>query len=385
MEMNGDDLILWESAGREPIAARVAIAGDFLPAGRLSSAGHDGWGDQARELQEYFADVATTFVNLEATLDSDSLAPRTLNGLGQIVSAPSASLAYLEAIRSRAVGIANNHSYDFGDAGVRQTRDAVTRQGMTPLGAGYSTSERQEVIVWEGPAGLRVGFWAAAKAASELATEKTPGVDPATAERGLQALREMQNRGATFCVALVHAGCLRTNRPDPEDVRLLDALAKSGFDIVAASHSHRISGHRLIERGGRRPCFVFYGVGSLVSGFVSCAAEREGLVPVAALSERGELVRLEARPVWLDESGFGEIPSAEKKQEILARFRGLSAEIDDGSYERLFYHDVSQGLARLYMRDARAAYRAAGIRGLAHKVRRVRLRHVKRLVHKVIG
>jgi hypothetical protein len=80
---------------------------------------------------------------------------------------------------------------------------------------------------------------------------------------------------------------------------------------------------------------------------------------VAALSERGALVPLAVRPVWLDESGFGKIPSAEKKQEILVRFRGLSAEIDDGSYDRLFYQGVSRGLARLHMRVARAAFRAA--------------------------
>ncbi len=327
MHMNAHELILWESGTPEPIAARVAIAGDFLPAGKLTMSGEQRWSEQASELQEYFADVATTFVNLETTLDCDSLTPRELNGLGQVVAAPSASLAYLEAIRSRAVGIANNHSYDFGDSGVRQTRDAIARSGMIPLGAGCSLSEGPEVFVWEGPAGLRVGFWAAAKAARELANKKSPGVESATAERGLQALREMRSRGAQFCVALVHAGCLRTNRPDPEDVRLLDELARSGFDIVAASHSHRVSGHRLIERAGRRPSFVFYGAGSLVSGFISSAAEREGLIVVAGLNGKGALVRLEARPVWLDESGFGKIPSAEKKQEILARFRGLSAEI----------------------------------------------------------
>jgi hypothetical protein len=385
MHVNGDDLILWESGERWPIAARVAIAGDFLPARKLAMGCDESWSDQARGLREHFADVETTFANLEATLDCASLAPRVLNGLGQVVSAPSASLGYLEAIRSRAVGIANNHSYDFGDVGVRRTRDALGRGGMMALGAGCSLSEKPEVFVWEGAGGLRVGFWAAAKAATDLASENLRGVEPATALRGSQALREMRDRGAQFCVALVHAGCLRTNRPDPEDVRLLDELARSGFDIVAASHSHRISGYRVVEGARDRPSFAFYGLGSLVSGFISCAAEREGLIVVAALSERGTLVQLAARPVWLDETGFGTIPGAEKKQEILARFRGLSAEIGDESYERLFYDDVSQGLARLYMRDARAAFRAAGIRGLARKARRMRLRHVKRLVHKVIG
>jgi hypothetical protein len=54
------------------------------------------------------------------------------------------------------------------------------------------------------------------------------------------------------------------------------------------------------------------------------------------LSEKGALVRLELRPVCLDESGFAAISSAAKKQQKLARFRKLSAEIDDGSCERLF-------------------------------------------------
>jgi hypothetical protein len=384
MDMNSDNTILWESAERETIAARVAIAGDFLPAGPLMIAGDEDWCGMAQGLQEYFADVGTTFANLEAALDCESLTPRVMAGLGQTVSAPSASLAYLAAIRARAVGIANNHSYDFGEAGVRQTRDAVSGSGMMPLGAGCTTRERPEVFVWEGPGGVRVGFWAAAKAARDLAGENSRGVEPATPGRGLQALREMRNRDAQFCVALVHAGCLRTNRPDPEDVCLLDELAKSGFDIVAASHSHRISGYRTVKRVEQSLGFAFYGLGSLVSGYVSCTAEREGLIVVAGLSEKGALMLLEVRPVWLDESGFGKIPSAEKKQEILARFRSLCAEMNDGSYERLFYHDVSQGLARLYMRDARAAFRAGGIRGLARKAQRMRLRHVKRLVHKVI-
>jgi len=378
-------MILWESGEREPIAARVAIAGDFLPAGKLALASDGSWGDEARGLHEYFADVDTTFANLEAALDCESLVARAVAGLGQVVSAPSASLAYLAAIHSQAMGIANNHSYDFGDEGVQRTRDAIGCRGMMPLGAGCTTRDRPEVSLWEGPGGARVGFWAAAKAASDLAGGNSRGVEPATAKRGLQALGEMRNRGAQFCVALVHAGCLRTNRPDPEDVRLLDGLATSGFDIVAASHSHRVSGYRLMQRSKQRPRFAFYGLGSLVSGFISCAAEREGLIVVAALSASGALVRLEVRPVCLDESGFGQVPGAEKKQEMLARFGGLSTEIENGSYERLFYHDVSQGLARLYMRDARAAFRAGGIRGLASKARRVRLRHVKRLVHKVIG
>jgi capsule synthesis protein PGA_cap len=387
MNMHTRSLTIWRASGNEHplVAARIAIAGDFLPAGKLKMDPGASWRDEAQGVAPNFADVSTTFANLEATLDAESLAPRPLIGLGQIVSASGASLAYLQALHAQAVGIANNHSYDFGSAGVSRTRHAISRQGMTPLGAGNSIKDRPETFLWQGPGGLRVGFWSAAKATADPATHSVRGVEPATPLRGLQALEEMDDRGAHLRVALIHAGCMRTNRPDPEDVRLLDLLAKAGFDIVAASHAHRISGYRRIARPQNRQSFCFYGLGSLVSGYVASPEESEGLIVVAGLNVTGELLSLEVRPVSLDSSGFGQIPSATKTKAILQRFRDLSAEIDDGSYEKLFYHDAAQGMAQLYLRDARAAFRTAGLRGLAHKARRVRLRHVKRLMHKVIG
>ena len=59
--MDRTNLILWASTAREPIVARVAICGDFLPAGKLVMGCDESWSDKARGLQEYFADAATTF------------------------------------------------------------------------------------------------------------------------------------------------------------------------------------------------------------------------------------------------------------------------------------------------------------------------------------
>jgi hypothetical protein len=39
----------------------------------------------------------------------------------------------------------------------------------------------------------------------------------------------------------------------------------------------------------------------------------------------------------------------------------------------------------LYLRDARAALRQSGLRGLARKAARVRLCHLKRLMHRVFA
>jgi len=383
--MSAHNLTLWEAARSQPIVARIAIAGDFLPAGKVAFPPDCDWGSMARGLAGHFEDVDISFANLESALVVEGLAPRELSGIGQIVSAPDSALNYLRVIRSQAVGIANNHSFDFGDAGVRRTRHAISRHDLVPLGAGRSLSDPPEVSVWQGPGDIRVGFWAAAKATLDPATESYAGVEPATRARARRAIESMKRQGAQTCIALLHAGCIRTNRPDPEDVRLLDSLARYGFDVVGASHSHRISGFRQLGNQYGRPSFCFYGLGSIVSGYAAGPLEQEGLIVVAELSERGELLRVELRPVLLDEFGIGNIPSPEMSREILMRFCQLSHEIADGSFERLFYRDVSQGLLRLYMRDVKTACLQAGIRGLARKIRRVRVRHVRRLIHSVVG
>ncbi len=376
-------MILWKSARAETIAVRIAVAGDFLPAGSLEPP-RGGWGDAARALAPHFADVATSFVNLECSLDAEDLPARPPAGIGQLVSAPAPSLEFLQAIRCGIVGSANNHSFDFRRAGAERTRATISRRCMIPLGTGRTLNSVPDVFVWRGPGDVRVGFWAAAIASRDLATRTFPGVEPATVARASKAIRELKSHGAVVSIALLHAGCLRTNRPDPAEVDRMDGIANCGFRVVAASHSHRVGGARIFTGHSAAPSFCFYGLGSIASGYIASDVEREGLIVIAGLTARGDLARVEVRPVLLGTSGFGEAPAPGGADVILERFRALSAEIADKSAARLFYSDMSEGLVGLYLRDVRAALRQSGLRGLARKARRIRLRHVKRLVRAVI-
>jgi len=379
--MSARGLALWESGDREKVVARVAIAGDFLPAGALKLPGNGSWGSAAEALAPCFEDVATTFANLECSIDVDGLTPRRLVGLGAIVSAPVAALDYLAAIRAVAVGCANNHAYDFSDAGVKRTRRALDRRNLSLIGAGHNTKAPPDAYVWHGPSSLKVGFWAAAKASHNLASRGRSGVEPATLDRARRALEQLRSQNAGFSIALLHTGVLRANRPEPADVELMDAIAAEGFDVIAASHSHRISGAKcVLDKRGRR-AFCFYGLGSLVSGYIASPLEREGLVVVAGLTAHSKLENLEVRPVLLAPSGFGEVPATDAARTILDRFEQLSSELADGSSKKLFYQEISQNLLKVYLRDMRAAFRETGIRGLALKTSRIRLRHLRRLAH----
>src|SRR6202030_4240563 len=182
---------LWASAEHGPVVARVAIAGDFLPAGRLAIPEGHSWRQIAGGLAACFEDVSATFVNLECCLDSGTLPPRTLCGLGDVVTAPAGSLDYLSEIRAVAVGIANNHIFDFNVAGVQRTRSAAWQHEMIPLGAGRTTRDLPEIFVWKGPDSIRVGFWAAAAATLDPAKPTKVGVEPASPERARKAREEM--------------------------------------------------------------------------------------------------------------------------------------------------------------------------------------------------
>jgi Bacterial capsule synthesis protein PGA_cap len=382
---------LWQSDSDEPVVARIAIAGDFLPSERLTFPDGESWATIAEHLGGLFSDVDLLFANLESVLDArvvPPLNPRRLSGLGAINCAPATALDYMEAVSrfstARILSVANNHAYDFADAGIARTRSALAHRNIVSLGHVSSLGVPPDVFLWEGPSEVRVGFWAAALACSEVATKRRAGVEPASRARALESLSLLRSQGAKFCMALVHAGCLRTNRMDPADAARLDSLAQCGFDLVAACHSHRIAGARRIGAAGSPPKFSLYGLGSIVSDCAANTLDREGLVVIAGFDGVGNLLTLEVRPVLLGACGFGEIPSCETADAILNRFQSLSREFEYGTAARRFYEDVSPSLIPLYIRDVKAAFRESGMAGVVRKAKRARVRHLRRLLHGVI-
>ncbi len=196
--MTQNNLVLWDSGKGDEVATRVAVAGDFLPAGNLAFRPGAGWRDMALDLADYFDDVSATFMNLECPVGDKVLRSRPLNGIGQIVFAADDALEYLQTINVQALGIANNHTYDFSDAGLKQTRVAISGREMTPLGAGHTTIDPPEVFVLHGPHNLRVGFWASAKATHHAASRELAGVEPATHTRAIEALGRNENPRCDF-------------------------------------------------------------------------------------------------------------------------------------------------------------------------------------------
>lgn len=363
---------------------KVAIAGDFLPSRDLKLPTGRCWHEMAEFVAPHFADVDMAIANLECPLKTAGLPPKPKLGLGANFAGPVSSLEYLRALGIEIVGLANNHICDYGEIGAARTIFALGDRDMAAIGVGRTLLQPPHVATWCGPEGIRVGFWAAAQGLSESASE-TPGVEPATLNRGAEAIEELARRGARVSVALLHLGLERTNLPDPHDVALMRSFCRIGFDVVAASHSHRISGWERVFRSGRSDAFCFYGLGSLASSVLYSPLEHEGLVVVLGLDAEGTLTSLEVRPVHLTPDGWGTVPKGLSSQTIEERFLQVSREIASGAFRHRFYEEVSRGFFRRQFKDFKAAIRNGGLWGAAQKIGRLRKRHIKRIIQAALN
>jgi Bacterial capsule synthesis protein PGA_cap len=374
-------MLLWNDPS-SAVFTRFAIAGDFLPASGLKPVGTQTWSEMARPLVEAFAELDFSLVNLESPVNVGSLPPRMKPSLGDSFSAPQEALDYLRALKCKVVSLANNHTYDYDSSGVAATEAALKAAGIIPLGISQNLEEPPSVYVPKVGDTTRVGIWCSALALRECATKSSAGVEPATIERGKAALSLLKSQGATSCVAFLHAGAEGTNRPDPGAVKLMDSLAHEGFDLIAACHSHRTSGFADIPRqSSPYPAFCFYGLGSLSSGVLYSASEREGLLAVIGLNSKGRIASVEAKPIYLTGPGWGTIATREQAESILSSFLTVSREILDGSYEHGFYSDAGRHFLQAQWRDLTLAFNRAGLRGVLSKVRRLRAGHLRTLFH----
>jgi Bacterial capsule synthesis protein PGA_cap len=378
-------MFLWNEQRRTP-ALRFGIAGDFLPAAGLAPAPGESWTERAELVRPLFQDLEFSVANLECPVGVSGIRPKVKASLGATFAGEVDALDYLDALRASVVGIANNHLYDYGKAGAERTLQNVSARGdFSVCGFGRSLADPVDVCVRESASGVRVGIWAAGRNLPDNATRSVAGIEPATREPAAQALAQMDEAKVHCRVAFLHAGAEGTNYPDPEDVQLMDELATLGFDVIAACHSHRISGYKTVQKKNGQLAHCFYGLGSLASGVLYSPFEHEGILAAIALDANGVICQVVARPIYLDARGWGSVPSAQDSQVIAERFSAVSAAIEDGRYREAFYRDVSRDLMGMQWRDGRIAFERAGLRGILGKLMRMRFAHFRRLYHKSLA
>lgn len=169
----------------------------------------------------------------------------------------------------RAVGLANNHTMDFGPQGLLDTFAALQRHRIRIFGAGRNLAEAEIPLTLRIPSAgepRHVALFAMFEhrpapdpAHDFYATPSRPGVAKIDARRFEQLVRSYRERFENlYVIAFAHWGRNYAWRT-PEQRELGRRLIEVGADTVIGHHGHN---YQEIER--YRGKWIFYGIGNFI-------------------------------------------------------------------------------------------------------------------------
>ena len=186
------------------------------------------------------ADVS--FANLEGPLLRGGTA---LYSTGVRLRGSPDAVALLRHLGLHVVGLANNHTADYGLEGVLATQEALRAGGLAWAGAGRTEREARSPAVVTAR-GKRVGFLAACDDEGGAAGPRRPGVWVIKRSALLAAVRDLRLASDAVVVS-IHTGIELSPYPEPYFVRLARQLVDAGATVVVGHHPHVPQG---IERYG---------------------------------------------------------------------------------------------------------------------------------------
>ncbi len=210
----------------------IVFVGDIMldgGPGHAISSGHDPFA----ACSQLLADADYSVGNLECVLGTGGermLKPYSFRGAAD-------SPRFLKKHFS-AVSLANNHSGDFGPAGLVEQLQILADAGITSFGAGRTLADARRPLILE-----RNGFKLAVlgyngfRALTTAATADQAGSAPLVEEQVLEDIRAARSY-ADAIVPFVHWGPENTPQPRPAQARLARKMVDAGAAAVIGAHPH---------------------------------------------------------------------------------------------------------------------------------------------------
>ena len=237
--------------------AKILFASDLAPIRHFSSVMKDTPSAVYGDLLPLLLNVDYSIVNLESPL---SCPEGLITKSGAAFSGEPEHIGSLKAAGFKAVVCANNHTFDSGLAGFRQTRDLLRANDIATVGAGENLAEARQELAFT-VNGIKIALFAVSEGEDMLgAAEHSFGVRPWEVEILAQQIREARSR---YDVILISAHCGLEYQPYPSFYvyEAFKLWAEAGADMIIGHHPHVPQGMTFF---GKVPAyfslgnFVFY-------------------------------------------------------------------------------------------------------------------------------
>lgn len=324
---------------------RIFIGGDLVPT-ELTRPGFD-----KGDLKSLFGSIqdlvqgSPFFINLECALTDQETAIRKC---GPNLKGRPQDAQVLKKLGVTLAGLANNHTFDFGQPGLTDTKEALTRAGIPFTGVGDNEQLARQPYFFQ-TAGQTIAVVAVAEHEYCYALPDQPG---AWAFDPFQTMEDISlaKKRADHVIVIYHGGKEQSPFPSPRLRKACQAMARAGASAVFCQHSHCIGSYE-IYRGSH----LLYGQGNF--NFLKYLDHEHwfsGLLLELVLKKDTQL-ELIFHPVVVKETGV-DLAQGEEKARLLQDFQNRNGILQDETAWLKKWQDFCQSVAPNYRRAAATAF-----------------------------
>ena len=233
---------------------KVLIAGDFVPQNRCI--GFLKQSDCVTPFQDVISileQVDFSIVNLESPVVEGIQTP--IDKTGPNLCCPKETINYLKTIGFNAVTLANNHFYDYGEAGVNSTIQNCKDNGVLTVGGGHNVKEASIPLYVRKDVEVLAIINVCEKEWS-IASDKHGGAAPLNIIDTYHTIQEARKK-ADYVLVIVHGGIELYQLPTPMMQDTYRFFVEAGADCIVNHHQHCLSGYEIYQG---KP--IVYGVGN---------------------------------------------------------------------------------------------------------------------------
>ena len=160
------------------------------------------------------------------------------------------NVSYLKDLGVDIVGLANNHSFDFGEVSFLDTLETLEKAEIPYVGAGRNLEQAGAPVYLE-TNGFRIAYVAASRAEYTVYTPEATDTEPGILwcydyTRFLESIRTAAEN-ADYVIALPHWGVEHSTVLEEEQIYGAHALIDAGADAVIGAHPHILQGIEYYE------------------------------------------------------------------------------------------------------------------------------------------
>lgn len=278
------------------------------------------------------------FANLECTLSANTHPPYPNKIL---LSSDPGIVDGLKKIALNIVSLANNHSFDYGLNGFKNTKKILDKNAIKYTGGGENIDEASQITIIE-KKGLRLAFLAHCSKESgckHFATETDYGVADINTE-DVRTNIQKAKKIADIVIVSLHWGEEFRDYPSPEQIEIARSFIENGATIIIGHHAHVFQGYEEYLDG-----LIIYDLGSFIFGDIAQnrykfslkkRKHKEGIIVECNVGKKG-LNGFRFIPVYINRSFQATFAKNNDGDKILSRFSAQSQKIVMTDY-RSFYN-----------------------------------------------